>query len=87
MIKQGISAFPLPPKEWDQQYMMRLIRQLQIMVNQLSQISPGEFASDLTNTTAGHPISALTLVNIPTSSANLPPGSLWSDAGTIKIVS
>lgn len=86
-MKQNISALPLPPKEYDQAYMMRLIRQLQIMVNQMSQIGPGEFASDLTEIVAGHPISALTLNDIPTSSANLPSGSIWSDGGTLKIVS
>lgn len=86
-MKQNLSAFPLPPKDYNQEYMMRLVRQLQIMINQMSQIVPGEFASDLTETVAGHPISALTLDNIPTSSANLPSGSVWSDAGTLKIVS
>lgn len=86
-MKQNLSALPLPPKEYDQAYMMRLLRQLQIMINQMSQIGPGEFASDLTETVSGHPISALTLDNIPTSSANLPPGSVWSDGGTLKIVS
>jgi hypothetical protein len=32
-------------------------------------------------------VNNLSIMNIPTSSAGLPPGSIWSDGGTLKIVS
>ncbi len=82
-----LSAFPIPPAEYDHQYMIRLVRQLQIMINQLTSQGPITAGSDLTNTDMKHPISALTLINLPTSSTGLPSGSVWNDAGTLKIVS
>lgn len=81
-----LSAFPLPPSDYNQQYMIRLVRQLQIMVNQISSQSPITAGSDLTETDMQHPISALTLLNLPTSPTNLPIGSVWNDSGTLKIV-
>lgn len=67
--------------------MMRLVRQLQILVNQMNAQGPLTAGSDLTQTDMQHPISALTLINLPTSSAGLPSGSVWNDGGTLKIVS
>lgn len=81
------SALPLPPKQYDQEYMGRLLRQLNIILTKLNSIRPLTVGSDLSQQVVGYPISGLTIVNIPTSSANLPPGSVWSDGGTLKIVS
>lgn len=82
-----LSAFPLPPQQYDHQYMVRLVRQLQIMVNQIASQSPITAGSDLTQTDMQHPISALTLLNLPTAPDGLPSGSVWNDGGTLKIVS
>lgn len=81
------SALPLPPEEYDRQYMNRLIRQLDFALKSLNSIRPVTVGSDLTSQTAAYPISGLTIVNVPTSSAGLPSGSVWSDAGVLKIVS
>lgn len=86
MSTPNLSAFPLPPGEYNQQYMIRLVRQLQIFINQLSAQGPLTASSDLTETDMRHPISALTLLNLPTSSTGLPIGSVWNDSGTLKIV-
>ena len=81
------SAFPLAPKEYNQEYMNRLIRQLEITLRRLHAGQPIRAGSDLSQTVANYPISALTLDDIPTSSTGLPSGSVWSDGGTLKIVS
>lgn len=83
----GNSALPLPPKEYSPEYMGRLLRQLNIILTKLNSIRPVTVGSDLSEQVVGYPISGLTIVNIPTSSANLPSGSVWSDNGTLKIVS
>ncbi len=67
--------------------MHRLVRQLQIVINSLNSQGPITAGSDATLTDMGHPISALTLINVPTSATGLPSGSVWSDSGTLKIVS
>lgn len=81
------SAFPLPPKEYSVEYMNRLIRQLEITLRRINAGQPIRAGSDLSQTIASYPISALTLDDIPTSSTGLPSGSVWSDGGTLKIVS
>lgn len=81
------SALPLPPEEYDRQYMNRLIRQLDFALKNLNSVRPVTVGSDLTSQTAGYPISGLTIVNVPTSPTGLPSGSVWSDAGVLKIVS
>jgi hypothetical protein len=67
--------------------MNRLLRQLNLSINKLHAARPLSGASDLSQQVVGYPISALTLQDIPTSSAGLPSGSVWSDNGTLKIVS
>lgn len=81
------TALPLPPREYDLDYMNRLVRQLNLALLKMNTTGPLQGGSDLSNTIKGHPISALTLIDIPTSSANLPSGSVWSDGGVLKIVS
>ena len=81
------SALPLPPEDYDRQYMNRLIRQLDFAIKTLNSVRPVTVGSDLTSQTAGYPISGLTIVNVPTSPTGLPSGSVWSDAGVLKIVS
>ena len=85
-MRINLSALPVPPKEWDQQYMIRLVRQLQIMINSQEAITPLEGVSDMTKS-QGHNISALTLRDIPTSATGLPKGSVYRDASNfLKIV-
>jgi hypothetical protein len=81
------SALPLPPKDYSQEYMNRLLKQLSLVIAKINAIRPLTVGSDLSQQTVGYPISGLTIVNVPTSSANLPSGSVWSDGGTLKIVS
>lgn len=81
------SAFPLPPEEYDRQYLQRLIRQIDLAIRALDTVRPVTVGSDLTGSIAGYPVSGLTIVNVPTSSAGLPSGSVWSDGGVLKIVS
>ena len=83
----GNSALPLPPNEYSVEYMNRLLRQLNLAISRLNAARPITGASDLSQQVVGYPISALTLQDIPTSSAGLPSGSVWSDNGTLKIVS
>ena len=82
-----ISALPLPPREYNQEYMNRLLRQLGLILNEINSIRPLTVGSDLTSQVASYPISGLTIINVPTSSTGLPSGSVWSDNGTLKIVS
>lgn len=81
------SALPLAPREYNQEYMNRLIRQLNLAINGANQVRPVTVGSDLSSQIAGYPVSGLTIVNVPTSSTGLPPGSVWSDGGVLKIVS
>lgn len=81
-----ITALPLPTKEYDQAYMNRLVRQLDLTISKLQSIRPITVGSDLTSQIAAFPISGLTIQNIPTSPTGLPAGSVWSDSGVLKIV-
>lgn len=81
------SALPLPTPEYNIEYMNRLVRQINLALNKLNAIGPLTVGSDPTSQVAAYPISGLTIVNIPTSPDGLPSGSVWSDSGTLKIVS
>lgn len=82
----GNTALPLPPREYNLDYMNRLVKQIQLSFGKIQSVGPITCGSDLTET-AGYPVSGLTIVNIPTSPTGLPSGSVWSDGGTLKIVS
>ena len=64
---------PEPPVEYTQQYMQDLIRALEVFIAQ--ERTPGEMRG-----------TAITLTNLPTSSAGLETGALFNDSGTVKIV-
>lgn len=83
----SLTALPLPTREYSPEYMNRLIRQINISLNKLGGVGPITCGSDLTSQVAGHPVSGLTIINIPTSATGLPVGSVWSDGGVLKIVS
>lgn len=65
--------FPVPPSEYSQQYMAELTRAFSVALEQIQ--NPGEGRN-----------TKLVLTDLPTSSTGLEAGSLWNDAGTIKIV-
>lgn len=68
----GRVTLPLPPPAYDQRYMSTLVSSLEQFI--LNTNNPG----DLRATT-------LTLTNLPTSATGLAPGSVWNDAGTLKV--
>lgn len=80
------SALPLAPREYSTDYMNRLVRQISIEINKMRAVGPISCGSDLTNQ-SGNPVSGLTIVNVPTSPDGLAKGMVWSDGGTLKIVS
>lgn len=80
------TALPTAPKEYSSEYMNRLLKQISLEFRKQAAITPITCGSDLSGE-AGYPISGLTIVNVPTSSTGLPSGSIWSDGGTLKIVS
>lgn len=81
------SALPLATSEYSKAYMDRLVKQIELSLRKLEAIRPVTVGSDLTSQIAAFPISGLTIQNIPTTSTGLPPGSVWSDGGVLKIVS
>ena len=64
---------PEAPEEYTLVYMEDLIRTLEIFIAQ--ERNPGEMRG-----------TKLTLTDLPTSSTGLEVGSLWNDAGTVRIV-
>ena len=73
--KTGIAQPRLPeaPQEYSISYMSDLIRALEAFIEQ--ERNPG-----------GLRASTITVTNLPTSPTGLEVGSLWNDAGTVKIV-
>ena len=66
-------SFPLPPTEYSPQYFDQLVRSLNSYFRQLGSTTPIV-------------VDSITLNNLPTSATGLPVGSVWNDAGTLKIV-
>jgi hypothetical protein len=65
--------FPLPPAEYTPQYFDQLVRSLNAYFRQVGSTTPIV-------------VDSITLNNLPTSATGLPAGSVWNDAGTLKIV-
>lgn len=80
------TALPSPPNEYNVGYMNRLLKQIALEFIKQKATTPVTCGSDLSGE-AGYPISGLTILNVPTSPTGLPSGSVWSDGGTLKIVS
>lgn len=66
-------ALPLPPNEYSPEYFNQLVRSLNAYFRQVGSTTPIV-------------VDSITLNDLPTSSAGLPPGSVWNDSGTLKIV-
>ena len=64
---------PLPPDDYSAQYFNQLIRSLNAYFR-------------LVGSTTPIVVDSITLNNLPTSATGLPVGSVWNDAGTLKIV-
>lgn len=78
------TALPDAPVEYTREWMNRYSRQIQKFFNQIIFGAPLYAKTDRSGTKV---ISALTLADLPTSATGLPSGSVWNDAGTLKIVS
>lgn len=61
-----------PPKYYDPAYMARLVA----LVNQMLE---AQTRRDVT-------FARVTITDLPTSATDLAPGTLWNDAGTVKVV-
>lgn len=80
----GRPTLPLPPQQYDASYMSRLVKSIQVAFSIIENVQQLRGSGDPT-TNAKDP-SPLNLANIPTSSAGLKSGDVWSDGGTLKIV-
>jgi hypothetical protein len=83
----AITALPLAPGQYNAEYMNRLLKQISVALAKIEAVGPVLCGSDLSGNIVGHPVSGLTILNVPTSPTGLPSGSVWSDSGTLKIVS
>ena len=72
-IEVPAPRLPDAPEEYDPVYMQDLLRALEVFISQ--ERTPGKIRG-----------TAITLTNLPTSSANLESGALFNDSGTVKIV-
>jgi len=70
----GIAPPRLPeaPQQYSQQFMEDLLRSLEIFIQQ--QRTPGEIRG-----------TTITLTDLPTSATGLETGTLYNDAGTVKV--
>ena len=66
-------SLPLPPTEYSEQYFNQLVRSLNAYFRQVGSTTPIV-------------VDSITLNSLPTSAVGLPVGSVWNDAGTLKIV-
>ena len=71
--KVPLPQFPLPPAEYDRIYFDELIRALTQIVTQIQ--NPGELRG-----------TKITLTDLPTSPTGLETGALYTDNGTVKVV-
>jgi hypothetical protein len=91
------AVLPLPPLEYDVQYMNNLIRILNFFIQQVN--NPGLVKGDalqisdrdedtqfIINPQELTETLSIIAKNLPTSSTGLVKGQLWNSAGTIKIV-
>ena len=90
-------VLPLPPLEYDVQYMNNLIRLLNYYIEQQGNpgnmrgsallLSSGDPDPDvIIDTTTANDITKFVVLELPTSSSGLATGQIWNSAGTLKIV-
>lgn len=66
-------VFQTPPKEYDQRYMMNMIKQIQLYVASV-------------NSAGSIECSEITTSRLPTSPIGLRAGTFYNDNGTVKVV-
>jgi len=93
-----VANLPLPPLEYDVQYMNSLVRILNYFMQQQSYpgdmrgsglyLSDGDPDSDieLVPNGMGTDVTIVKFMELPTSPTGLSPGHVWNDRGTLKIV-
>lgn len=78
-------SLPLPPQKYDESYMSRLVKTIETAFSVITNVGQLQGSGDPT-ANSKQP-SPLNLANIPTSATGLNSGDVWSDSGTLKIVS
>jgi hypothetical protein len=78
-------SLPIAPPEYSQPFMNQFLRQLETIFNQFQ--TPGAIVCSGDNSPTSKNKSGLNIINIPTSATGLKSGDVWSDGGTLKIVS
>lgn len=87
--KLSTTALPLAPREYNIEYMNRLIKQLNLTISKMNSVGPIIVGSDLTGQVAGYPVSGLSIINVPTSNVepvNLPDWSVWCDTSNNNVL-
>ena len=90
-------VLPLPPLEYDIQYMNNLIRLLNFFIKQVDnpgivigsglQLADGDEDTDfLIDLASATDLTKVVIHHLPTSSAGLVTGQVWNDSGTLKII-
>lgn len=91
-------VLPLPPLDYDYQYINQLVRLLNYFIvqqdnpgnmrgNKLELARGGETSNVIIDTTANDTgVLKMVLTDLPTSATGLEQGQVWNDSGTLKIV-
>ena len=90
-------VLPLPPLEYDNQYMNNLIRLLNYYILQqgnpgnirgsVLELSSGTIAPDVTiDTTASNSITKFVVLDLPTSATGLVTGQIWRNGSVLNII-
>lgn len=90
-------VLPLPPLEYDIQYMNNLIRLLNFFIKQIDnpgiligsglQLADGDEDTDfLIDLTSATDLTKIVVHNLPTSATGLVSGQVWNNAGVLSIV-
>ena len=64
--------FPLPPVEYNQQYMSEIVRQFSILIQQMQNPGDSRFTT-------------VTITQLPTNDVGLEQGSLYNSGGFVKV--
>ena len=90
-------VLPLPPLEYDVQYMDNLIRLLNYYIVQqgnpgnirgsVLELSSGTVVPDVTiDTTASNSVTKVVVLDLPTSATGLVSGQIWNNANVLNII-
>jgi hypothetical protein len=90
-------VLPLPPLEYDVQYMDTLVRLLNYFIVQQNnpgnirgsvlELSSGTVVPDVTiDTTASNSVTKVVVLDLPTSATGLVSGQIWNNANVLNII-